>query len=313
MTSGQLRGLIWALSFVLLEAVQAVFFGGVFQSYDSFLVGAAVFGTTAFGTLLWANVFTPSQLQIAWANSSSLLGLNLSTAVVWVSYFYALQLIEPTVAFTIFSGLIPATIVVASIMRVPEASGLRNKVEALGLAIVVAGVVYLAAITLLGRSGFVRGNTIAALIGVVLSVISAISLAFMMIYSQRLDRLGVAPFAQYGLRFPLYVLIALLAVAFGLDDKGGFEPIGLLFIVLVGVAVIAFPVFAMQKAISLMPSLSLAAVTALGPLFVFFLQLMEGRVAYASATMTGLAVYFVGAVLAAYGGNAPSRAGKRKS
>lgn len=64
----------------------------------------------------------------------------------------------------------------------------------------------------------------------------------------------------------------------------------------------AFPVFAMQKAISLMSTLTLAAITALGPLFVFLFQILEGRVDYAPATMTGLIIYFTGAILAAYGG-----------
>ncbi|TIU11336.1 MAG: hypothetical protein E5W49_28220, partial [Mesorhizobium sp.] len=73
-------------------------------------------------------------------------------------------------------------------------------------------------------------------------------------------------------------------------------------VIVIGFAIMAFPVFAMQKAISLMSTLSLAAITALGPLFVFLFQLVESRVAYAPATMTGLMIYFAGAVLAAYGG-----------
>jgi hypothetical protein len=38
-------GLIWAFSFVILEAVQAVFFGSVFQDYDSFLIGGQSLGS----------------------------------------------------------------------------------------------------------------------------------------------------------------------------------------------------------------------------------------------------------------------------
>ncbi|WP_299738581.1 hypothetical protein [uncultured Roseobacter sp.] len=73
-------------------------------------------------------------------------------------------------------------------------------------------------------------------------------------------------------------------------------------VVLIGFVIIAFPVFAMQKAISLMSILTLAAVTALGPLFVFLFQIVEGRVDYAPAKMTVLMIYFAGAILAAYGG-----------
>lgn len=295
-------GLIWAFSFVILEAAQAVFFGGVFQDHDSFLIGGAVFGFTAAGALVWARMRTPEQLKTAWANAASLFGLNLSTALVWIAYFYALQMIEPAVVFTVFSGLIPVAIVVASTCGVPEASPLRNRVEGVGLIIVAIGITYLAAITLLGQSGFVRGGWIVASVGLLLTCVSAISLAAMMIYSQRLDRLGVAPVAQYGLRFPLYVMVALSAAWLGLDGKGPIDPPGLLTVIVIGFVIMAFPVFAMQKAISLMSTLTLAAITALGPLFVFLFQIVEGRVAYAPATMTGLMIYFSGAVLAAYGG-----------
>lgn len=295
-------GLIWAFSFVILEAAQAVFFGGIFQDNDSFLIGGAVFGLTASGALIWVKVRTPEQLRIAWANRASLCGLNLSTAIVWIAYFFALQMIEPAVVFTVFSGLIPIAIVVASACGVPEASPLRNRVESVGLIAVVIGIGYLAAITLLGQSGFVRGGWTAATVGLLLTCMSAFSLAAMMIYSQRLDRLGIAPVAQYGLRFPLYVMVALSSAWLGLDGKGPVDPSGLLAVVAIGFAIMAFPVFAMQKAISLMSTLTLAAITALGPFFVFLFQIVEGRVAYAPATMTGLMIYFAGAVLAAYGG-----------
>jgi drug/metabolite transporter (DMT)-like permease len=295
-------GLIWAFSFVILEAAQAVFFGGVFQDYDAFLIGAAVFGVSATGTLVWSGLRASDQLWIAWSNKACLIGLNLSTALVWVAYFYALQMIEPAVVFTIFSGLIPVTILIAAACDIPEAPALKNRPEGLGIMIVIIGMCYLGAITLLGQSGFVRGGRTDAVIGLLLSCISGSSLAVMMLYSQRLDRLGVRPVAQVGLRFPVYILVATGAVWTGLDAKGAIDPTAFAVVVLIGLVIMAFPVFAMQKAISLMSTLTLAAITALGPMFVFAFQILEGRVAYAPATMTGLAIYIGGAVLAAYGG-----------
>ncbi|MEO1456028.1 MAG: DMT family transporter [Pseudomonadota bacterium] len=294
--------LFWAFSFVILEATQAVFFGGVFQNYDSFLIGAVVFGFTAVGTLAWTYFRSPDQLHIAWHNGHTLLGLNLSTAFVWVAYFFALQMIEPAVVFTIFSGLIPVAILIFSALGVREATPLRNRIEGAGLVIVIIAIIYLAAVTLLGQSGFVRRGWMAALGGLLLTGVSAISLAAMMIYGQRLDRLGVAPVAQYGLRFPLYAVVALVAAGLGLDTKGPVDLQELFIVVLIGFVMMAFPVFAMQKAISLMSTHTLAAITALGPLFVFLLQMVESRVDYAPATMNGLAIYFAGALLTAFGG-----------
>lgn len=301
-------GIYWAFTFVILEAAQAVFFGSAFQDYDSFLVGGVVFGLTAAGTLLWSAARAPQQLRIAWNQKAILIGLNTSTVVVWVAYFYALQIIEPAVAFTLFSGLIPVAILVAAILGTQEASPLRNRVEGLGIALILIAVCYLAEITVTGQSGFVRGGQMVALAGLCLAGLSGVSFAAMMIFSQRLDGLGVAPIAQYGLRFPVYALLALGAAWIGIDAKGPIDPSAFAVVLVVGLLIIAFPVFALQKAISLMSTLALASISALGPVFVFGFQLLEGRVSYAPATVTGLAIYCVGAVMAAYGGSRSQQA-----
>ncbi|WP_299744186.1 hypothetical protein [uncultured Tateyamaria sp.] len=162
--------------------------------------------------------------------------MNISTTFVWIAYFFALQMIEPAVVFTIFSGLIPVAILAAVWFGVSEASPLRNRAEGSGLHVVVLASAYICAITMLGRSGFLRGDWTIAVV------------------------------------------------------------------VVIGFAIMAFLVFAMQKAISLMSTPTLAAITALGPVFVFLFQIVEGRVDYAPASMTRLTIYFAGAILAAYGG-----------
>lgn len=303
---GTTRGLLWAFTFVLLEAVQAVYFGGVFQARDAFLVGALVFGTTATVALAWTASRSPAQFGIAWSERASLIGLNVSTMLVWVAYFYAIQMIEPAVVFTLFSGLVPLSVVAAARLGVPETASTNSWIEVAGLAIIGFAMAYLCAITLMGQSGFVRGGVTVALAGLLLSALSATSLAALMLYGHHLDRRGVGPVAQYGLRFPLYVAVAIIAAAVGVDAKpidatGPVLPV----VLLVGVAMIAFPVLAMQKAIALLPTMTLAAITALGPLAVFALQLVEGRVAYAPATMVGIGVYLVGAVLTASGAVRP--------
>lgn len=295
-------GLVWAISFVGLEAVQAVFFGNIFQAHDAFVVGAWVFGTSAAVALGLAAYRTPNQLRIAWNARGSLIGLNVSTAMVWVSYFLALQMIEPAVVFSVFSGLIPLSILVAGQLGVPEATSVEGRLEWLGLTCVTAALCLLASATLAGWSGFVRGGSEVVAIGLGLSTLSAVSLAAMMIYGKRLDDRGVAPIAQYGLRFPLYVVVAVAAAGLGLDAKP--DTVGspsFPIVLFIGLAVIAFPVFAMQKAVAMLPTMTLATITALGPLVVFVLQFLDERVAYAPATMIGLIVYFGGAVLAAAG------------
>ena len=68
--------------------------------------------------------------------------------------------------------------------------------------------------------------------------------------------------------------------------------------ILTGFAIMAFPLYAMQKAVSGVGVLLLNTITALGPLVVFCLQMMEGRVAFSGITLSGLLIYSLGTLLA---------------
>ena len=70
---------------------------------------------------------------------------------------------------------------------------------------------------------------------------------------------------------------------------------------LIGLIVIALPLYLVQKAVPLVHAPTIAAMTALGPALVFAMQFFEGRVAYSAATLIGLTIYFVGALTAALG------------
>ncbi len=135
-----------------------------------------------------------------------------------------------------------------------------------------------------------------------LSVISGTATAYVILLSVKWHEQGVGPVVQFGLRFMLYVPIALMAVQFGIDAKPEVSStMAFPALILIGMVVIALPLFLMQKAISLVSASFIAGLTALGPAMVFVLQLLDGRIAYAPATLAGLGIYIVGALLAVSG------------
>lgn len=295
------QGLIWCLIFVVLDAAQAVYFGGILQRLDGFLLGGLVFGLSSIGCILWTVFRRPQQLRVVVDNSASVLGVNLSAAGGWMAYFIAIQVIEPAVAFTIFSGVIPLTTIVAKRLGFAEAQSSRNGVEALGNGVLTLGMILLAAFTLLGWSGFVRGGIGTGLLGLVFSAIAGILIAMMLLYSKRLDLRGLEPVPQFGFRFPIYLVLTAIGYASGIDAKAAVPISDLLYAVAIGMVVLAFPIYAVQKAISLTTSLTISSVAAVAPLIVFGLQVLEGRVDYSNSTSLGLAVYFIGAIIAAVG------------
>lgn len=295
-------GLICCVSFVTLEAFQAVYLGAVFQEADSFLVGTWVFGISVVGCTLATAALRPAELLASCQAWRIVIALNLFAALTWTTYFIAVQLIEPAVVFTIFSGMVPLGTIIAGWLGMPEAWSAKRRSVLIGNALVMLAIVLLAAITVFGLSGFVRGGWPEALLGVGLSALSGGCTAFVILYSVRLNGGGVGPLAQFGLRFVLYTLLALMAFLTGVDDKGVPMPAGdLAWIVLIGLVVIAFPLYLVQKAVPLIPASLIAAMTALGPVMVFLMQLFEGRVTYSTATLAGLAIYITGALIAVCG------------
>lgn len=295
-------GLICCLSFVLLEAFQAVYLGALFQEVDSFLVGALVFGISAAGSVVATLLFRRAELTAALNSIKVIAGLNFLAAVTWTTYFIAIQLIEPAVVFALFSGMVPLGTALAATMGVREAFSFGGNLDRLGNGLILVSLLLLAGTTVAGMSGFVRGDISVALLGVVLSAISGFCTALLILYSVRLNRRGVGPLAQFGLRFVLYTMLCVLAFSVGVDDKA--VPISLSelwVIVAIGLIVIALPLYLLQKAVPLLPARTIAAMTALGPVMVFMMQLMEGRVSYAPATLVGLLVYVGGAFIAAIG------------
>lgn len=295
-------GLIYCLLFVSLEAFQAVYLGSVFQDTDSFLVGAWVFGISVVVTFLLTAYLRPSELLASIQAIKVVFVLNILAAITWSTYFIAVQLIEPAVVFTVFSGMVPLGTVLASRLGLAEAQSVSGNLVKIGYALILVSIIALGSFTTVGMSGFVRGGISAAILGILLSAVSGCATAFVILYSVRLNSRGVGPLAQFGLRFIMYTILSIFAYLAGIDEKDtAISAIDLSGVVLVGLLVIALPLYLVQKAVPLLSATAIAAITALGPAIVFVLQLAEGRVDYSSATLAGLSVYIVGACLTVTG------------
>ena len=107
--------------------------------------------------------------------------------------------------------------------------------------------------------------------------------------------------AVLGLRLPLYVAVAGVCVLYDIDYKEPLSASEIALFVFIGLLLTVPPLYTLQKAVSLISTLTISALTALGPFFIFGLQLIEGRVEYSTATLAGLSIYFAGALFSAFG------------
>ena len=202
-------------------------------------------------------------------------------------------------AFTVSAAAMPVSAIVFARLGIGEPADLKNMREKVGFCLVVLGIVVLAGATLFGFSGFVRGSTHAtALSGLACSVLSGSAFALMLVHCRTLDTSSLGPSTVFAFRFPVYILLAAAGWYLQLDYKGPVDAGEVATAILIGFAIMAFPLYAMQKAVSGVGVLLLSTITALGPLVVFCLQLIEGRVAFSGFTLAGLLVYSLGALLA---------------
>ena len=84
-----------------------------------------------------------------------------------------------------------------------------------------------------------------------------------------------------------------------LTPAGAPDPAALAGLVGLGLLLTVPPLYFLQRAVPLLSTFALSALTALGPLVIFGLQRIEGRVDYAAITLAGLLIYVTGSLLAA--------------
>jgi len=306
--SSALQGLIWALLFVSLEAVQFVYLGNLFQRVDSFAFGAWVFGLSTVGFVGFAWWFRRDQLRKALAQPMLLFWINLTAVLAWIAYLGSVQRIEPSVAYTIGSGVMPLATYGLWLLGVAGGERLRNRAEMVGNLFILIALIYLFAVTLLGHSGFVRGGTQGATEGLVLAVADGVFFVWLLILCKRLDILGIGAAVIFGLRMPLYVAVAGVGALTPMAMRSATSLVDWVWIILLGLMLIIPPLYALQRAVGLSSMLTISALTALGPFLIFALQMLEDRVDYSWPTLIGLGLYFFGALTAAFGAVRGARA-----
>ena len=294
-------GVILALLFIAFEAVQTVYFGGLFQRMSTFLFGTLVFGTIIILFVGWTAFNKPEAIRAALANPGPLLGVNLCAVMTFTCFLMSVQLIEPAITYTVSAGTLPIVTWALHRLGIRGGENMRNRFETAGTLLLAASIVFLSIATIAGASGFVRGDAWSAALGILLAMLDGAFFTLIVVYSQRLGTVGVGPTAIMGLRLPLYVLFAGTLTTLGVDARDPLPLTEIVFVVIIGVLLTAPPLWFMQKAVERVSTLTISSIAALGPFAIFALQLVEGRVDYATATLIGISIYAVAALLAVYG------------
>lgn len=287
-----LLGPLLVVFFGLSQAFRDVYLAGIFQRVEFFTVLLIAFSlsTILFGAI--ATIRTPQQWRMLRGQGGSILAMNLTTAMAWSSYFFALTWLEPAAVNTLHSGMGPLTVVVMGVlgMRLAKAPHL-GRIEALSYVGLALSLVALWWVVLTGRSGLPVENVGATFTGLCLLMVSGSAITISMMYSKRMSDAGINAEMITTLRYFALIALAGFMTWYRSGWQGIESPTDLATISVLATAVMIVPLFALQVGITRTSPLTTHVIRALGPVFVFALEQVDGRMSYSLPTLICILAY----------------------
>jgi drug/metabolite transporter (DMT)-like permease len=282
--------------FCVSQSLRDVYFANVFQSVDFFAVILLAFlpSTLAFGAI---TVKTPGEFAKMRRHLATVLAMTVTTALAWSCYFFALTYLEPSIVNTLHSGIGPLTVIALAAcgLRLTKPTVIGGQ-EALGYAGIALALVGLWWVVLSKQSGLPGADHATSLVPLALVLVSGASITISLLYSKRLHDHGVSAEAVMAVRYLALILLAACIEA----SKGRLPDIeqvgGLAMLSLVATVLIALPTFALQVGIVLTAPLTAHVIRSLGPVCVFAVQQLDGRLVYSTPTLVCILGYSAAAI-----------------
>jgi drug/metabolite transporter (DMT)-like permease len=278
-------GLFLTGGFVLCGSLRDVYFSRTLQTWSPLDIAALTFTISTLVFLTVAMVRDGRDLLALTRWPREIVAINATSATAWIAFFYALQALEPSLVQVIWAGSGPLAI------KLLERAGVRLVVPtrlgaleqwclaAVGLVVALAGLV-----AVLGLSATDPGP---AAVGVGLALLSGAAISVNILLCKRLHELGVAPVPLLSVRFLGVVVVALALAPFVRSGGSLWSSSALPHVALAAVMLIVLPLYLNQRGIALASPLTVRVVHAAGPVLVFALQFVDGRL---SASPWSLAV-----------------------
>ncbi|MBI3436115.1 MAG: hypothetical protein HY056_13745 [Proteobacteria bacterium] len=292
-----LAGPLLVLVFTLSQSLRDVYFAGVFQRVDHFVVILLAFllSTAMFATV--ALIRRRAGLRALRGHAATILAVNAATALAWSCYFLALTRLDPSVVNTIHSGMGPLTIVAMgyfgiSLAQAPQAC----RVERTFYAAIALSLAALWWVVLSGHAGLREARGVDLLAGLALASISGASITVSLLFCKRLQDRGVGADAVTAVRYIALILFAGAAVTWNRSFGDIATPAQFATLSFAVIALIVLPLYWFQVGIGRTSPLTANIIRALGPVFVFALEQFDARMRYSTPVLVCILIYSVAVV-----------------
>jgi drug/metabolite transporter (DMT)-like permease len=273
MRKGETVGIVLLFFFIAAASLRDVFLNHVFSSLGPFQFALTAFSTATLCFLALLLIRAPEELLALRAVWREVIGVNLTSAVAWLSYFGALKRVEPSVVNTIFSGIAPLTVTLLAMFGLRTTAGNASRpaehVAHAGLVAVLAFIVW---VVLSGRAAPIRTPVPNVVLGLALAFISGIVITAETVIAKRMNEAGISARAVVAVRF---VLITAIAASYVSLTEAGVPKHGLMSIaslIIAAVLFIVLPIYMVQVALARTSPMTTNAILALQPVAVFAAQ-----------------------------------------
>jgi len=293
-----LAGPLFILLFCVSQALRDVYFGFIFQRIDFFTILLLAFGLSTLGFGAYTLLREPEQLAVLRRDLKAVVAMNLTTALAWSCFFFALSHIEPAIVNTIHSGMAPLTVLALAGFGIRlGGAGTSNRFERASYAVMTAALAGLWIVVLSGHSGAPAQDRWVQFAALCALLVSGTSITLSLLYSKRLHDIGATSASITSVRYWLTI-----ALAAAMTWRGGMHgiagPMDFATIAIAAVALIVVPLFSLQAGIGRTPQLTGQVIRALGPVLVFAAQPFDARLSWSGPTLGCIFVYSL-AIIAA--------------
>jgi hypothetical protein len=280
------------LVFVVTQAFRDVYFGTAFQGIDFFFVIVLAFSISAIGFAAVTAVRELAAFARMRQELPALAWINVTTAIAWISYFFSLKHLQPSVVNTLHSGAGPLTVILLASFGIHIARpSAVNQAERLCYAGLAASLGFLCWAVVAGQSGLQTESLLVTAAGLALPIISGASITISLLWCKRLNERGIGAYPISASRYWLIIAIALLVEVIGERPTGVGTTGDLLTLAVATTVLIVLPLYSLQLGIARTAPLTAHVIRSLGPVLIFGLELADGRIAYSAPILAGIVLY----------------------
>jgi len=296
--SREALGFAVALSFICLAATRDVYLGGLFQRVSPSAVALVAFGACTSILLPVALVCHDDAFDFLRRQARAIFWVNITSAVGWISFLGSLRLIEPCLVQILYFGVGPVSVVcidrylLRTMAPVTLTRAERPIFIGLLISLVFAGVVGISGLSGMGSQPIGKG-----MLGVSLALAGGAAMSMSVMQCRRLNDAGIRPGVLFSLRYPMTALAAAILLFISPPGISSTHP-WISAVMATAVLLIIVPSYINQVAISLASPLTVRVVLASGPVIVFLLQTIEGRLSPSPYSLAAAMLYALFAVLA---------------